>query len=327
MEKKRARIADGIFYSILSLAYAASLAFIAWYLRHAWDYLILPVQERPFHELHSRFKPGGLWGHGFGIIGTAMILCMHVYSLRKRVKLFRNWGNLKKWLHVHIFFGVVGCLLIMVHTAGKAHGLVALSFWSMVLVFLSGFVGRFFYGAIPRRATGLAFSLEEAEELSEQRAASLQRGFARIGDAATHIASLESRGEVNRFLAKYVRPISDIRNLRKFNESGLASLRPLWGFSRRMLRDMGECRGDDASWNRFLKSRKLEIKKRTYFLKRKVKTLREAASLKRKVKRWQAIQARLYYWHVFHKPFSVIMYVVLGVHVYVAVKYGFVWIF
>lgn len=318
---------DWGFYALLSIAYIASIGFIAWYLHHNWSYLRLPVEERPFHPKHPFVKPGGLWGHGFGIIGTLMLIVMHVYTLRKRYKIFRGWGSLKKWLHVHIYLGITGSLLIMVHSTGKAHGLVALSFWSMVLVFSSGFVGRFFYGAIPRRATGLALSLDEAEDLSEDWIIALKRRFARLGDAASHIGNLESRRDVSRFVGKYVKPISGVQTLRGSNEAGLVNLRPVWGLSHGMIREIKEYQSDEAGWRYFLKTRKSQLRKRSHFLKRNVKTLEKAASLKRKVKRWQAIQSRLYYWHVFHKPLSVIMYIVLFVHIYIAVRFGFVWIF
>lgn len=326
-QKIAGRISDWIFFSILSIAYVLSLAFIAWYVHYTWDYLTLLPVERPFHDKHSFVKPGGLWGHGFGVVGTFMITFMHVYSIRKRFKFFRNWGSLKKWLHFHIYLGIIGSLFVMVHSTGKVNGLVSLSFWSMVLVFLSGFVGRFFYGAIPRRATGLAYSLEEAADLSEEWSAGLKRSFAKIGDAAAQLDSLESRRDVNRFLGKYVKPISDVGRLRNFDETALSGLRPIWGFSRRMVREIKEYRTNEAAWKYFLQIRKTELRKRKSFLKRKIKTIEKAASIKRKVQRWKSIQARLYYWHVFHKPLSVIMYTILFVHVYVSVKYGFVWIF
>lgn len=321
------RIFDWIFYSILSIAYTGSLAFIAWYVYYTWDYLTLPVVERHFHEQHAQIKPGGFWGHGFGVVGTFMIIIMHVYSIRKRFKFFRNWGSLQKWLHFHIYMGVVGSLLVMVHSTGKVNGLVSLSFWSMVLVFLSGFVGRFFYGAIPRRATGLAYSLDEAADLSEKWSTGLKRSFAKLGDSSAHIESLETRRDVNRFLGKYVKPISHVGSLRGCNEAALYTLRPIWGLSHQMIRDIKEHQNSDASWNSFLHTRKAGLRKRKFFLRRKIKTIEKAASIKRKVQRWKSIQARLYYWHVFHKPLSVIMYTILFVHVYVAVKYGFVWIF
>ncbi len=283
--------------------------------------------ERPFHENHALIKPGGLWGHGFGIIGSIMMIVMHTYSIRKRVKFFQKWGSLKKWLHFHIFLGVVGPLLVMVHTTGKVNGLVSLSFWSMVLVFLSGFVGRFFYGAVPRRATGLEYSLEEAIEISEELRETLKKKLAHIGKAAEELDALESRKNVNQFLKKYIAPFETMEKLRVFNETALRNFRPLWGFSYQMIRDMVEYKDNNPAWKFFLKSQNQAIKKRKHYLARMVKSIKKTASLKRKVKRWKAIQARLYYWHVFHKPLSVLMYIVLVVHVYIAAKFGFVWIF
>ena len=41
-------------------------------------------------------------------------------------------------------------MLVLFHTAFKFGGIVAVSFWSMVAVFLSGIIGRFIYIQIPK---------------------------------------------------------------------------------------------------------------------------------------------------------------------------------
>ena len=39
------------------------------------------------------------------------------------------------------------------------------------------------------------------------------------------------------------------------------------------------------------------------------------------------VQRLFHYWHVFHKPFAILMYVIMFVHVGVAVWLGYTWIF
>ena len=48
----------------------------------------------------------------------------------------------KHWLEFHIFLCTVGPLLVLYHTAFKFGGIVSVSFWSMVLVVLSGVAGK-----------------------------------------------------------------------------------------------------------------------------------------------------------------------------------------
>ena len=64
------------------------------------------------------------------------MLLMLLYSVRKRVGFLRRLGPLSRWLDGHIFLGVFGPLLVMLHSSFKVQGLVALSFWSMVAVAL-----------------------------------------------------------------------------------------------------------------------------------------------------------------------------------------------
>jgi hypothetical protein len=46
---------------------------------------------------------------------------------------------------------------------------VAISFWSMVAVFLSGIIGRFIYIQIPRTIEGRELSLSEVQELKGKK--------------------------------------------------------------------------------------------------------------------------------------------------------------
>jgi len=314
------------FYLTLTLAYTISLGLIAWYLHYTWSYLRLPYIERPFHELHAHIKPGGLWGHGLGIIGSFMMIIMHTYSLRKRLKIFSGFGSLRKWLHFHIYLGVIGPLLVMVHTTGKINGLVSVSFWAMMLVFLSGFVGRFLYGAVPRRATGLAYSLEEAIDISDNIIQTLKLKLALISGASSALDSLESRWDVKQYLNKYIKPIRHVKNLQLKDENFIRGLRPLWGFSFQFIRSFANIK-TKADYSIFTQSHKTKIVQYEHYRNRIIKSIKRSASLKRKVKRWKSIQSRLHYWHIFHKPLSVLMYIVLAIHIYVAIKFGFTWIF
>ena len=100
---------------------------------NGYDYYSTPLEERFFDSQHTLLKPSGDWGHGFGIIGTLMmILGVSIYMIRKRVKWFFNLGFLKHWLELHIFLCTVGPILVLYHTAFKFGGIVSVSFWSMV---------------------------------------------------------------------------------------------------------------------------------------------------------------------------------------------------
>ena len=126
----------------------------------------------------------GLVGHLIGIVGfTMMLLTETLYSLRKRA-MRRPRGSMRAWLRVHIFMGIVGSYLVVLHSAWSFQGLAgALTVMTGVVV-ASGFVGRYIYTAVPRTADGV---IVEAAELQ------LQLDAARLEMAAAPAATVATR--------------------------------------------------------------------------------------------------------------------------------------
>src|SRR5262245_54857487 len=112
---------------------------------------------------HGAPRPGGSLGHGLGVIGFLLMLSTEVlYTLRKRWQRFRR-GRMSVWLKVHIFTGIVGPFLVVLHSSGKFHGLAGLVTLLTVLIVFSGFVGRYLYSAIPRTVGGTEMTARELE--------------------------------------------------------------------------------------------------------------------------------------------------------------------
>ncbi len=56
-----------------------------------------------------------LFGHGIGIIGFILMLMTEtLYSLRKRSRSVK-WGKMSTWLQSHIFTGLVGPIMVLLH--------------------------------------------------------------------------------------------------------------------------------------------------------------------------------------------------------------------
>jgi len=103
----------------------------------------------------------GFVGHSLGVIGFILMLMTEIlYSLRKRYQ-FARWGKLQHWLSFHIFTGIVGPYLVLLHTSWKFNGLAGILMLFTVLIVASGFVGRYFYTAVPRSADGIELDAEE----------------------------------------------------------------------------------------------------------------------------------------------------------------------
>ena len=134
------------------------------------------IEERVYHPDHSLLKPSGLIGHGIGIAGTLFIIIgVSSYMARKRYRFLSRIGILKHWLEFHIFLCTLGPILVLFHTSYKFGGLVAVSFWSMVAVFLSGIIGRFIYLQIPHTIEGRELSLNEVREMKTDVAVVLKK--------------------------------------------------------------------------------------------------------------------------------------------------------
>lgn len=81
------------------------------------------------------------YGHAVGWIGLAVTLLVCVYPRRKRTSPARRWP--RGWFQVHMVAGVLGPLLIFLHSGAHYHALVPiLAMLSMVVVVLSGVFGQ-----------------------------------------------------------------------------------------------------------------------------------------------------------------------------------------
>ncbi len=84
--------------------------------------------------------------YNYGLVGGSMMLIILVYALRKRIRALHRVGDIRYWYYVHFILGVVGPVLIILHTSfdiRSINGGVAL--FAMLTVVFSGFVGRYIY--------------------------------------------------------------------------------------------------------------------------------------------------------------------------------------
>jgi hypothetical protein len=96
-----------------------------------------------------------LFGHAIGIFGFILMLMTEVlYSLRKRTR-SASWGKMASWLQFHIFTGLVGPYMVLLHTSWKFNGLAGVTTLFTLIIVVSGFIGRYIYTRIPRTLDGL----------------------------------------------------------------------------------------------------------------------------------------------------------------------------
>jgi len=110
-------------------------------------------------------EPGEGLGYYFGYVGGVMMLLMLLYPLRKHVGWARNWGPLRYWFMLHMVFGIAGPTLVLFHSTFHVKSLNAgVALYSMLLVALSGMVGRFIYKRIHLELYGRKSNLDELQK-------------------------------------------------------------------------------------------------------------------------------------------------------------------
>ncbi len=134
-----------------------------------FSYYNKPIELRYFDPNYDLLKPSGILGHGLGVIGSFLIVVgLFSYMIRKRFKVFARVGVLKYWLEFHIFLCTLGSVFVLYHTTFKFGGIVSVGFWSLVIVWMSGVIGRFIYIQIPHTIQGRELSLREVHNYKAQ---------------------------------------------------------------------------------------------------------------------------------------------------------------
>lgn len=110
----------------------------------------------------EQFTPSEGPGYVFGIVGGTLILVLLLYPLRKRFKFMSVLGSAPAWFRVHMVLGIVGPVFIVFHSnfsLGATNSNVAL--FAMLIVALSGVVGRYIYGKIHNGLYGAKTELQD----------------------------------------------------------------------------------------------------------------------------------------------------------------------
>ncbi len=265
---------------------------------YGYQYYTVPLEERFFQPNYDLLKPSGLLGHGFGILGSLMMIFgVAIYMIRKRVKSFFNIGFLKHWLEFHIFLCTVGPILVLYHTAFKFGGIVAVSFWSMVAVVASGVIGRFIYVQIPRTIQGKELGVNELNEMNEDLTRRLEKEYL-INDNI--LLKLEKHSHTDKY--KQV----------GFGTSFVMMMQDYFG-THSVLRQIKR----ELSHLNLKGEREKEI----------LRTSKAKLTLSRRIGMLRTTQKLFRYWHIVHLPFAITMFVIMFIHIAVTIIFGYKWIF
>ena len=225
-------------------------------------------------------------GHTIGWAGTASMLLMHVYSLRKRVPALAHLGRLSTWLRWHIFLGLQGALLVCFHSAHLAtlRNISGATIVCTLVVVASGMFGRYLYSLLPKALSGERLTARQIEAELATLQPLVAAGRAQHPALAAAIDELEA-----------AQPITGKLGLRALVSEDLRT--------RRALRHL---------------NRALAVERRAHDgpeLAALAQATRRRGALARRLGMLTAAERLFRGWHLFHKPLTFVLLGAVILHV------------
>jgi len=263
-------------------------------------YYLATMAERVRDPLHAWFKPSGYVGQTAGILSFFLFVFMWLYPLRRRVRRLSRFGSLTRWLDIHIFAGLALPFVGAVHAGWRFNGLIGMGFLAMVLVSLSGIVGRYLYLHIPRSRAGLELSLDQVES---RRREMLRRIADLTGLSHTDVESL----------------LDTTRQPKSVRGLGATLVALLSG-------DLSRWRTARALRKRLNGLVVREERTHRAAVREVIRLARREIALAQQARLLEATQRVFRFWHVAHLPFAVSAFIAVAIHVVVVVSLGVTWL-
>src|ERR1700756_5881326 len=180
----------------LFLAWMLALSVVLVIAGYGMNYYTLSSVERPLSPKHDLLKPSGRIGIKLGMLGVLMFFLIYLYPLRKKWGWLGRMGNSRHWLDFHVVLGATAPIIIAFHSSFKFGNIAGMAFYSMLMVTLSGFVGRYLYAHIPRGLSAAELSMKEIQEKEEALRKELAEQKATFGFSVDALFELPSPAEV-----------------------------------------------------------------------------------------------------------------------------------
>jgi hypothetical protein len=288
----------------LFLGYLIVTALVVGIFVYGFNYYTLASSERPFSPKHVMLKPSGTIGVKLGMLGLGMFLCIFLYPLRKRWTWLGRQGSSRHWLDNHVLLGLAAPFVIALHAAFKFRGFAGIAFWIMLAVSLSGVIGRYLYGQIPRSLNAAELSLKEVQEIQTKLGQQLAEQRILPQSDLRAVLSLPSAERVQKLPTVVALVYMMLLDLSRIFKIAALRRRHL-GFGEALLTLGG-----------FLKTKHPE-------LEQAVEVAREEASIAKRVLFLSCSQKVFHLWHVVHKPFSYTFALLAIVHIVLVVMMGY----
>ncbi len=230
------------------------------------------------------------FGHAIGILGFVLMLMTEtLYTFRKRSRSAR-WGRMAAWLDFHIFTGVVGPYMVLLHSSWKFNGLAGIVMLLTIVVVASGFIGRYIYTSVPRTADGVEIEASQLESQITATEAELQ-------------SLLRGRPEVAQLLAPQLITVPEVP------QNALAVI---------MERSLVDLR-QRVNW--WVAKQRLDPDSRTQ-IEQFEKLIKRQSLLRRQLASLAMARRLLALWHAVHIPIGMALFTAAFIHVGAAIYYA-----
>ncbi len=260
------------------------------------SYYLAPSELRPRHAWHPFLKPSGTVGQTAGILAFLIFAFLWLYPLRKKWRFLAFTGAIGRWLDVHVTVALGLPLLLTIHAAWRADGVIGLGFVAMLVVCASGVIGRYLYVRIPRARSGVELT---RDEVATERDTLLDAIAAAVGepkDVVARTIAPEERAAATTVLGVIERLLLDD------------------------LRRVGRVRALTSQW-----ASKPGVDRRA--IARAVKLASREMALVDQSHMLDATQRVFRYWHIAHMPFALTALLAVTIHVVVVIVMGTTWFY
>ncbi len=271
---------------------------------YGWDYYMTDLAVRYDHPLHAQLRPSGSIGLRLGMAGVGLFCVLFFYPIRKRIRWLSTLGNTKHWLDFHAIVGITAPILITYHASFKFSGLAGIAYWIMVVVAVSGFIGRYLYAQIPRSMHAVELTDRELREQTSDLTAVIS--------------------EQNLVTQEDLQPL--LRVPTQDAVRGMSLMAILWTLLRldlarpllvaRLRRKVLSGASIVTTLGGLLPSHSVE-------LETTIANVRRQSRLRTKMAFLERVRSVFHLWHVLHRPFSFSFLVLVLVHLTVVVMLGY----
>ena len=288
----------------LFLAWMLALSVVLVIAGYGYDYYLLGAAQRPFSPKHETLRPSGTIGIRLGMLGVLMFFLIYLYPLRKKWGWLGRQGNSRHWLDFHIVLGTTAPIIIAFHSSFKFGNIAGMAFWSMLMVTLSGFIGRYLYAQIPRNLNAAELSMREIRDKEAALKKELAEQRATFGYAVDALYQLPSAAEVAKTPAVASLISMVLIDFRRPFRTSWIRLRQA-GFAAWLFSLFG-----------FLPTRNPGLERALRIANTEAKLSKSIAFLSRTQRIFQL-------WHVIHRPFSYAFAILAIIHITLALYMGY----